>query len=268
MKYRKSIVTFLDILGFKETVLSKPADEVHDRLTRLSSHAKPDKRNAKQFAMKFVTFSDCTVRSVPIETKNNIDYPLGLLFFEIMNLYFAQVGLLQDGYFIRGALTIGDIHVDRQTIFGPAMAKAYGLEQEFAVYPRIIIDPIVFTEITTNPLLIHEDHDLKTEKNYYRHFLTRDADGLYFVDYLRASLTEFEDNNEIFDFFQQHKQLIVEAASTQDTLSEIAAKYLWLANYHNNFMHKGIRRDSWRTYGRKKKDFVITTKEFPLLCEL
>jgi hypothetical protein len=205
MQYEKSVVTFLDILGFQSTVKSQSAGEVHRILTALRSHAKPEDKSAQQFEMHFVTFSDCTIRTTPLEGKSNKAYPLGLLYHELLELVHAQYRLLCDGYFMRGGITVGDIFVDDRTIFGPAMNSAYKLESEFAKYPRIVLDPTLLQEFEREPLLRNHKHDIPTEKKYLRDLVKQDADGLYFLDYLTGMNGEFDDVGYEPTFWMQHK---------------------------------------------------------------
>ena len=108
MHYRRSVVTFLDILGFHELIHKQP-EEVGKLLTRLRQHTKPDDKTALLLEMQFQTFSDCTVRAVPLDSESNAKFPTGILFYELINLVHAQYRLLYDGYFMRGGVTIGDI---------------------------------------------------------------------------------------------------------------------------------------------------------------
>jgi hypothetical protein len=98
VKYQKSIVTYLDILGFRQLVSAKSVNDIHRILEALGDHAKPDEKSTQQFDMHFVTFSDCTVRTVPLNSSSNERYPSGLLFHEILSLVHAQYRLLCDGY--------------------------------------------------------------------------------------------------------------------------------------------------------------------------
>jgi hypothetical protein len=54
-----------------------------------------------------------------------------------------QVIASWSGLLIRGAITIGDIVHDDSIVFGPALNRAYELESQQAIYPRIILDPDV-----------------------------------------------------------------------------------------------------------------------------
>lgn len=218
--------------------------------------------------MSFLTFSDCTVRSVPIDSDSNTAHPTGLLYHEVLGLLHTQLALIQHGTFIRGGLTIGDIFIDGATVFGPAMVRAYSLESEFAIYPRIVIDPLVFDAFRADPLLRNEIHDLAKEGAYLREIVRRDSAGLYFVDYLKGCLTEFDDDDAEFDFLLMHKQRIIAGASEENgAFTAIAAKYLWLATYHNTVI--GELRPQWfADNGLSIEEFLIGRDEMPLVYDL
>jgi hypothetical protein len=82
---------------------------------------------------RITTFSDNAVISEPVEGPN-----FHLLLF---GLGYMQVIASWSGLLIRGAVTIGDIVHDDSIVFGPALNRAYELESQQAIYPRIILDP-------------------------------------------------------------------------------------------------------------------------------
>lgn len=267
MPYTKSLFTFLDILGFRGIVDKLSADEVGILLQKLRDAAKPDGELAESLEMSFLTFSDSTVRSVPIASPANQEFPTGILFYELLELVHCQYRLLHDGYFLRGGVTVGEICFKDEMVFGPALNDAYKLETEFANYPRIVIDPRVFIALEEEPLLRNKTHDLATEKEHISRLVRRDSDGIYFVDYLRGILPEFDDPGDDFDFLGLHKERVLEQAAEHHKLHKVAAKYLWVATYHNDVV-AGIGRDQFAEYGLDIDEYVISPTEMPLIYEM
>jgi hypothetical protein len=265
--YRKSLFCFLDILGFSQMVGTESAGSIKGILDVLRKHAQPSPNIHKMLEMSFLTFSDCTIRSTPIRSKSNRRAPTGLLWNELMSLMFAQVGLISEGYFLRGALTIGKICARKTRVFGPALVRAHSLESEFAIYPRIVIDPVVFEEYESEPLLRNEIHDLETEKKYIARLVRRDSDGLYFLDYLRACLSEFNEEGQELLFLLDHKRLIVKNGARLDGLNKIAAKYLWLATYHNRTVRR-LPSDYLEKFGQSLDGLLISKRDLPYMPEL
>lgn len=262
--YRRSIFTFIDILGFREIAQKGKPEEIKALLENLQREAQPDDKVADELEMSFLTFSDSTVRVVPLDSKSNKKYPGGILWQELLSVVFLQSRMVRSRCFIRGGLTIDDIYIDDGMVFGPAIIKAYTLESEFAVYPRIVVDPAVFQLFEKEPLLKH--HDTETEWEYLQKVIRRDSDGLYFVDYISGILSEFDEEGMEFDFLSAHKDIVLESAAAFKGLNKIAAKYLWLANYHNTVIRE-ISPKAFAHYGFEQEDYIITTEELPMLYE-
>lgn len=262
--YRRSIFTFIDILGFREIAQKGKPEDIKALLENLQREATPDDRVADDLEMSFLTFSDCTVRVVPLDSKSNKKFPGGILWQELLSLVFLQARMVRERCFIRGGLAVEDIYIDDGMVFGPAMIKAYALESEFAVYPRIVVDPAVFPLFEKEPLLKH--HDTDTEWEFLQKVIRRDSDGLYFVDYISGILTEFDEEGMEFDFLAAHKEIVLESAAAHKGFNKIAAKYLWLANYHNTVV-KEISPKAYAHYELDQDDYIITTEELPMLYE-
>lgn len=262
--YRPSILTFVDILGFREIAQKGKPEDIKELLESLKREATPDDNLAKDLEMSFLTFSVCTVRVVPVDSRSNKKFPSGILWHELLSLVYLQARLVRKKCFIRGGLTVDDIYIDGNMVFGPAIIKAYMLESEFAVYPRIVVDPAVFPLFEKDQLL--RNHDTATEWEYLQKVIRRDSDGLYFVDYISGILTEFDEEGMEFDFLAAHKEVVLESARAHDGLNKVAAKYLWLANYHNTVVNEISSREYDR-HGLKRENYIITTEELPMLYE-
>jgi hypothetical protein len=122
--YQKAIVTFLDVLGFRDLVSNSEASKVNDVLAELGRFAAPKQRSlnsADDDAPQIITFSDSVIRVRLIHTRTNRRYPVGLVFYEVLDLLHAQGELIDKGILIRGGVTYGDIYVEKNKIFGPAL---------------------------------------------------------------------------------------------------------------------------------------------------
>ena len=78
------------------------------------------------------TFSDNVVISTPVN-QDNIPYFLRAI--AIMQLLTASLNFL-----LRGGITVGDICHDDEVVFGPGLNRAYELESQISVVPRIVVD--------------------------------------------------------------------------------------------------------------------------------
>jgi len=73
-----------------------------------------------------------------------------------------------------------------------------------------------------------------------RNLLREDESGLHYIDYLRASLSEF-DNPYVgwLGFLQSHKEL-VENGRDNSPNATVRRKYVWLMNYHNAVVDEAL----------------------------
>ena len=236
--YRPAIVTFIDVLGFRELVRKSSAEEIRKivQLTQRKASSDPDELTALERKedvnwTRTVAFSDSIIRVRPYDA----EYSEGPLFYEVIDLVHAQADLANQGIFIRGGMTVGDVYFENQSVYGPAFVRAYDLESQYANVPRIVIGPEVFREFRKNPKLRKEGHDLADEVHYLRKLLRRGEDGFWFVDYLTAIAGEMDNPDVDYPkFLERCRKFIIDAANATPTESKALQKYLWLAEYHNS----------------------------------
>ncbi|MEF2253391.1 hypothetical protein V4D00_23745 [Ralstonia solanacearum] len=263
--YREAVVTFVDILGFKQLIDSNTFEEVANKLTtvrRLSGY--DETQSGEGFEPKILQFSDSIIRVRPLDSVANVESRYGLMFYEMLDLVHMQGELINHGVCVRGGVSLGQVHFDNQTLFGPGFVRAYELESVYANFPRIVIDPLLIDQLKKDQRLVSSQNTLHQEFSYIRKNVRKESDGIYFIDYLRSFLTEIDDQDNIPVFLQNHKNIILENANGATRLSSVSAKYLWMASYHNSLV-KELKKEFFEHYGLKKSDFAITPKEMPLL---
>jgi hypothetical protein len=260
-------LTFMDVLGFGSLVEKETnPDKIAKILSTLTDWAKPGAETAEMYEIDFLTFSDSTIRSIHINIETNKKHRSGIFFHELLDLVFAQAYMVDKGYFVRGGVTVGDICINGQTVFGPAIVKAYRLESEFAVYPRIVIDPAMFDEFEKSELLRNKKHDMEQEREFISGLVRRDSDGLYFVDYLKAILPNLGEYEEI-GYLSTHKERILKAAQSHTGLNKIAAKLLWAATYHNTVINQ-LGDEFFEQFEASKEDLLISQSDIVLVHDL
>ena len=233
-KYHKSLLTYFDILGFREMVGSATDPEyVANRLRVFSRLSQPERGEMEKWQHTFSHFSDLAVRNVPIKAREELGVEQGLLYWELLDLAYIQSHLAEDGILIRGATTVGDIYVDDRLIFGPALIRAYELESGVASYPRIILDSRVFDQLTDSPEL--RMPGVADQMKSLCTVLARDNDGIWFVDYLQATMHELASQPAAYGkFLRKHCDVVRKAATKFPELCSPAAKVGWLITYHNH----------------------------------
>src|SRR5258705_10405392 len=127
--YEKSVVAFLDILGFKELVTKGKLSVVLGAMEIIKKRIKLID-SFRDSPLKSSQFSDSLIISAP----DNDDGVIHLVHFT--SLLASQLCL--SGIWTRGALTMGQMHHRGDVAFGPALIDAVEMERELAIYPRIL----------------------------------------------------------------------------------------------------------------------------------
>jgi hypothetical protein len=270
--YDFAIVTFLDILGFRDLVMGAEAAVVNskleaaERFTRPTSPPPTDDPE-ETYDPLILQFSDAIVRIRRVRTKWNERWPIGLVFHELLDLVHAQGELIREGVLLRGGVSCGRICASKDRIFGPALVAAYELESKFALYPRVVVDPALLTEVRKSDLLKAAHHALEDEEQYIGRLVRRGDDGIWFVDYIRAVEAELDDRDMYPVFLRSHRQLILDGTERFAGLSGPMSKYLWLASYHNELVSE-LKPAWFKHYNLKRQQLLIGSDDMEVLQEL
>lgn len=154
--YERRIVAFYDFLGWRAKIAAAGSDPQQiGRLRRILLRHSRSLRGQQQYAspeIRFSTFSDNIVISQPV-SETNIVHVLG-------TLAAFQLVSVADGFLLRGGVTIGDIHHDGTTVFGPGLNKAYELESTIADVPRVVVDGVVVDALRSPPFFLKNDGEV------------------------------------------------------------------------------------------------------------
>lgn len=236
--YEPCIVSFIDVLGFRDLLDTRHAHDIRDIMLQLREFTTPDEvekpRRVKDMRLYSRPFSDSVSDAVVRVRVYDTQYHDGAFFNELLDLLHAQIQCVGSGVVIRAGVTIGDAHVGldgRGPVFGPAMVRAYELETHEAVNPRIVIDKSAYETFLTDTRLHYEGNSAELEASYVDRLLRVDTDGTRFIDYLVASESEFASSLEYFSFLDSHAKLVRDKLAA--TTGRVRAKFEWLAAYHN-----------------------------------
>lgn len=241
--YEPCIVSFIDVLGFRDLLATRHAHDIRDILLQLREFTAPIEesatrrvKDARLLSRAFAdSVSDAVVRVRVFDTQ----FSDGAFFHELLDLLHAQVQCIGNGVVIRAGVAIGDAHVGldgKGPVFGPAMVRAYEIETHEAIHPRIVVDQAAYQRFLNDERLRKDGHDLDDEVRYVNRLLRIDADGTRFIDYLGASESEFDDPAGYLLFLERHAVLVREKLAT--TSGNIRAKFEWLAAYHNSVIEE------------------------------
>jgi len=232
MNYQERVLAYIDILGFKNTVNNtvrcsdcksmdnEPEinridiflDEIHNQLIK-------DKfMPLKKIEIKDRVVSQISDSVVISYLKENAIYNI------LQDVYFLCVMALEKGFLFRGAVVCGKVIHTEKKLFGPAFLRAYNMEQEQAVFPRIIIDDNVLD-------IVKENYPKYDEPNSRYDDLLKlipcDFDGKRYINYIDKLNTGVDVGEE-----QQHLsgvyEIINKLKEKINTDAGIGCKYLWL----------------------------------------
>jgi hypothetical protein len=242
--YRFVILSFFDILGFRELLKVREPYEVARVLRLFQKTSKPRKETARIYAQAFFQFSDSVVRTVNVRSPAN--QGTGVIFSELSSLLNIQVNLVAEGVLIRGGVTIGEAYERSPLLFGPAMNRGYLLESKTAVFPRIVVGEEMIEALKIYPPVRLQQHSFADERGYLESMTRRSRHGGRFLDYLAYAAREGEPE-EYVSLLGQHRDLILRGAALPQSDTRTRTKYRWLTAYHNDAVDR-IRADFLRRY--------------------
>lgn len=222
-KYSNKIIAFVDVLGIKDLVEQhrnndeyKAIDKIEEIRKIVEDSTKIEKQT-KNIDLDYLQISDSFV--FVCEPKDVI------MLIELLST--IQMRIISECQFLlRGAITIGDAIVREfgKFIVGPAYIKAYQLQENDAIYPRIIADSSVIKAIKKSV------HPIKG-------YLQRDSDKEFFVDYIKVYMQkESLSKQKIISRLKRENIFICLSDRFKDNYQKekhsISQKYGWTIQYY------------------------------------
>lgn len=227
--YTKKVVVFMDILGFKNIVKEINNEEnVKRTLFDVMNYLKMLKEdNYVGFLAEYDLGKEVTVFSDSIVISYDVNFP-GRVFHILIDIIHIQLDLAARGIILRGGVSIGELVHEKEIVFGPAMIRAYELENDIAFYPRIIVDKNLLEYAYMHP---SPQHSREQEMEYIVGLLNEDKDGEYYTDFL-AQWQEL-DHPSYIEIVKLSIREKIEKYIMSDNES-LRKKYEWLKEYYNS----------------------------------
>lgn len=260
--FSKYLVIFVDILGSQNRVDFQETYQInkifHEELQKNQDYDMPH----TVYFRKVYTFSDCAYIFYGFkEEVEDERRDLGKLFtVALCNCEPIFLRFIKEKIVFRGGISFGDAYIDphRSMFFGPAVNRAYKIESEISVHPRIVIDSCVADEVVEN--ISQVKYKMVAKDPRYINFLgahlmpqmpetgdgivERDIDEKYIYNYLH-----FPENNIILqDYYLSGEDFIREIMDycyeqiEKSTQYKIIDKYLYLLRFCqakiNNFQEQ------------------------------
>lgn len=252
LKYQRSLIAFIDILGFKEIIKKSEVDStkielLFSVLQYLKDWEKPNKWNLdfigieedaqKKGVHNFdiigktnsTSFSDSIVVTVKVD--DNINEMTSTL---IANLSYIGAILMEKGILLRGGMTIGNIiHMENGTVFGQGLIDAYHLESKSAKNPRIILSDVLIKELNY-PL------ETKRMRYPYHQYIERFEDGC--VGFHQMIYYQVIDSwvemttSKMKSSLNNIRKVIINGLDASFENPDVFYKYKWLMNQYNKLV--------------------------------
>ena len=174
------------------------------------------------FSLK--AFTDNIAIGWPIAGDGEIELGYGL-----QDLAAFQLTMVNAGFFVRGAVSVGSAYVDEIAVFGDALLEAYEGESSLARDPRIVL-----TESSREYVKKHLEYYVDQQEAPQNRDVMREVDGQWFVNYVDA-IRIADDGQPAFEALARHKECVESKLADYRKRPPVFAKYAWTADYHNHF---------------------------------
>lgn len=237
----RSIVVYMDILGYTEMAIRAEREKRpnaflstlyealrQSQMTLTGNWLEcPPIGDKDPYALK--AFTDNIVIAWPIGIYNRDDAEAELGF-SFMSLSGFQLDMTMAGFFVRGAISVGDAYVDDIAVFGSGFLEAVEAEMRLARDPRIIL-----TDSAVNTVREHLRYYGGAKYAPQNDDLYRDADGQWFLNYLESLILIDGEGGPAYAELARHKEIVEQRLREFRSEPRIWNKYAWVANYHNYF---------------------------------
>ncbi len=176
-KYTNKLIAYLDVLGIRQLIEDNRKGKEHiaidkiEEMRKIVSISSNISDSIEEF--NFLHISDSFVFVCKPKSVISLIELLATIQTRIIN---------ECKFLLRGAITVGDtiIREHGKFIIGPAYIQAFQLQEDDAIYPRIIVDKGVIAQ-------------LKKSRASIDKYLKQDSDKEYFIDYI----TVYRDREEL-----------------------------------------------------------------------
>jgi hypothetical protein len=228
-KLHPCVIIALEMLGLDED------EALEGRLQRTLAMMEQDFGGREIFERRFFVVGRRVFRLTAIKSGGTG----ANAFRELLDVVHLQDHLLGRRILARGAVTLGNVAWRTDLVVGAGLSEAERL-CTLADVPRVIVDPRLLQEVENNENL--RDHPILTELGYIRKLLRQDADGQWFVDYLRAMSSEVDEPELYPDFLAEHRLVVEQRLKACVTLDPTSRALTWLWSYHNQVVEECFRR--------------------------
>lgn len=232
-------LAYIDILAVKEAINSDKSEEYLEKINCLYNDVIEGLERVK--SDKFFIKPEIKIFSDNIVIAIKKEYPYTFIEEIKQDLlintvaYFQMLGL-KYSFLTRGGITVENLFLNQNFIYGKALSIAYKIESDISIFPRIVIDNNCVNEFIQN--------------NMIREYLKKDFDGICYLDSFQKyfDLTNGEDK-EGLNILQNSLQEKLEEKTTD---IKAPFKKYWIINKFNEFCKNN-----------KYEKYMVNTDEYP-----
>ena len=136
------------------------------------------------------------------------------------------------GYFLRGGLDVGKFVDEEDIAVGLPLAKAYKLEQEVAVFPRIVLSENYKKKLDDFEQSKSISEDSIVKKNY----LVKNHCEVYYLN----TFFNLLNNEDKISLLTRMKSSISDNLTSNALKERVAIKYEWLVQEFNDFIDEYV----------------------------
>ena len=234
LKTEEHFLLYIDFLGSKALIAedeNKWLNAIHSLYTEATkyTHNIATDNIIKLVPLETVSihiFSDNIAISVKANTYNVHNHNILSFLFYVAS-YIQAHALMKYNWLVRGAITSGKLYSSIPSskestriglIWGSALTRAYNIESETAIYPRIVLDK-------------------KTQEKYSwdNYFTLEDSDGILYIDYLYLQSRSNPEFMAKYVNFQHMKDTLDNLLKKNGEDEKIIQKIIWTQSYMEHF---------------------------------
>lgn len=219
----ESVVLFVDLLGVSKMAEEDPAGNLALIHTAVQEALREMVGDMEKELFPHATFSDSIVAAAPLF--GDATFRELTVHQVIESASRLQYAFARRGIYLRGGVTIGEICVADQIVFGPGLVRAYHVENDHAFFPRILLDPDC---AVLNELLASRTPEMTEVRADY---VRSDVDGSRFIDYLLPNLSIEVDDAKVIASLERQAAVVAERLTEFRDDARRWDIYRWVAEF-------------------------------------
>jgi hypothetical protein len=218
------VIAYIDMLGTQELLSNKDTENVFEHiyysiLTSTKMLPKIEKLNMD--SMQFKVFSDNILVAYPVEdTKDKKEVFIAYQKIQTFLHFFLSM-FVTEGFLFRGAITVNKLLINELMVWGAGLSEVVHLEENVAIYPRVIISEEL--------LKVFDEYNLSDVEFEEKFSCLKDSDDNVYFDFFNYSDWQAMDSH-----LPLAKAKIIEKIQKEKggkNRAKILQKYNWFKNY-------------------------------------